>query len=807
MSTLPFRYPLDPTGVNPNNRVVGEIHALPNRTVRAIAPSYGAFFAESLVIRDKVNNARLQSTQFKITEMHEFPTGRYGKEICGIILITDTNVSPNIEIDYQALGGEYSTNADAIIQMLNSVALDNRPVAWGDIISKPDAFEPAFHYHDIGDIYGFEYVVHAVERLRNAVLIGDSASHDEIYRYVDRGNDVQDTRANGIETATNNHINNQNNPHNTTKAQVGLGSVENFGIATTSQAQAGVLNTAYMTPLRVFEAIDARVGGTISGHVNRTDNPHNTTKAQVGLGSVDNFATAAEAEARAGARNDLFMTPLRTAQAISTQAGALLSAHISDQNNPHGTTKAQVGLSLVDNFATSGEADARAGTRNDLFMTPLRVAQAITTQAAALLQTHINNQSNPHNTTKAQVGLGSVDNFATASQADALAGTRNDLFMTPLRVAQVVAQQSGASIQAHLNDQNNPHNTTKAQVGLGNVQNFSVANDSQAQDSGNTSTYVTPRGVFLAINTHSGRTDNPHGVTKAQVGLSNVPNFAVADYSTAVTGSNNGTFMTPYLVAESIESRIAPVRNSINSHISNQSNPHNTTKSQVGLGSVDNFATATSAEVVTGTRSDLFVTPTGVRAAIQASQASTTIVVSEDEWGFEYNPQTKRLTCWGYSPIIYENGALFFWFRKAFTKLRSIQYSSHSQSEAGIGASESAYQLTEVFAASVHRTVGLRGFGVVARRHDGNQADGTYVSYIAEGFADSLPGDAATPWTVCTASQFTGYYNGDTFTTNGGLNGPWTGSYPKGVTAPPPAPPPSGGGGGGGQNEFNNQQL
>lgn len=47
---------------------------------------------------------------------------------------------------------------------------------------------------------------------------------------------------------------------NLTKANIGLGSVENYGIATTAQAQAGSINTAYMTPLRVAQAIASLAG-------------------------------------------------------------------------------------------------------------------------------------------------------------------------------------------------------------------------------------------------------------------------------------------------------------------------------------------------------------------------------------------------------------------------------------------------------------------------------------------------------------------------------------------------------------------
>lgn len=55
-----------------------------------------------------------------------------------------------------------------------------------------------------------------------------------------------------------------------TKGHVGLGNVENYGIATKAQAEAGTVNTAYMTPLRVAEAIVSLAGakpitGTYTG--------------------------------------------------------------------------------------------------------------------------------------------------------------------------------------------------------------------------------------------------------------------------------------------------------------------------------------------------------------------------------------------------------------------------------------------------------------------------------------------------------------------------------------------------------------
>ena len=180
------RYPLDPTGLSPDNKVLSEEHTLSDRPIKAFATSYGGFFTESVVVREKDSQRVLdKDVDYYCAELYDIPTARYGKEICAIIVITDSSVASDITVDYQALGGPWCSSQDAIIQMIDSLNLDDRPVKWGDIIGKPAEFNPAPHLTDAGDIYGFEYVVAALERVKQAILVGDDAAHDEIYKYVD----------------------------------------------------------------------------------------------------------------------------------------------------------------------------------------------------------------------------------------------------------------------------------------------------------------------------------------------------------------------------------------------------------------------------------------------------------------------------------------------------------------------------------------------------------------------------------------------------------------------------------------------
>ena len=103
-----LQYPLDPTGKNPDNLVHGEIHNLPNRNIRAIAPTYGAFFTEDLKVVDNVTQVELiKGTQYVTVDLVQTATEVYGKEICSVILIIDKNVNSSVLITYQALGGMY----------------------------------------------------------------------------------------------------------------------------------------------------------------------------------------------------------------------------------------------------------------------------------------------------------------------------------------------------------------------------------------------------------------------------------------------------------------------------------------------------------------------------------------------------------------------------------------------------------------------------------------------------------------------------------------------------------------------------
>jgi hypothetical protein len=179
------RYEEDPTGINPDNLVVGEIHTLNNRPIRAVSPIYGPYFTENLQIRDNVTNRLLvRNEDYKCVELLQEATLRIGKEVAELIIIINPDVNSDIRLHYQILGGLYQNNTSGIVNMYQNYLNDNRTVNWEDIVNKPIQYPPSLHNHFLNDIYGFEYIVVALERIRNAIILSDVPAFEAVIDYV-----------------------------------------------------------------------------------------------------------------------------------------------------------------------------------------------------------------------------------------------------------------------------------------------------------------------------------------------------------------------------------------------------------------------------------------------------------------------------------------------------------------------------------------------------------------------------------------------------------------------------------------------
>lgn len=92
-------------------------------------------------------------------------------------------------------------------------------------------------------------------------------------------------------------------------------------------------------------------------------------------------------------------------------------------------------------------------------------------------------------------------------------------------------------VNSHIANKSNPHTVTKTQVGLGNVNNTSDADKpvSTAQATAIADAKAAGTTAQTSINSHAGRKDNPHTVTRAQLGLATTDQVVFAK-TTAPSG-------------------------------------------------------------------------------------------------------------------------------------------------------------------------------------------------------------------------------------------------------------------------------
>lgn len=94
------------------------------------------------------------------------------------------------------------------------------------------------------------------------------------------------------------------------------------------------------------------------------------------------------------------------------------------------------------------------------------------------------------------------------------------------------------------------------------------------------------------LNEHAKNTENPHKVTAQQVGLGNVPNVTTDNQTPTFTQSSTLSEINSGEKLSTLFGKIKKAIVDLISHLANTNNPHSVTKSQVGLGNVDDTSDA-----------------------------------------------------------------------------------------------------------------------------------------------------------------------------------------------------------------------
>lgn len=554
MSITPKQYGYDPTAEAIANRVVGEVHDIGTGELRTLVPLYGPFYAHTVKLYDRRDGTKLiPNVQYKTLYLDETLSLKTRYEVCGVIAITDKSLPDSLEVDlhYQVVGGEYTDYQQLILQMLRTHSLDERGVGWSDIKGKPEVFNPEHHLHDVGDTYGWEFVVNQLQHIREAILLSDKAVHDEILRVFDDSAsqvdaDIESVRDDILDRLQQ-HKDRTDNPHGTTKSQVGLGQAPNYPPADEPTTVLGESDDTLVVPRGAKRAIEEIAGVPLQAHIDRDDNPHYTTKHQLELGNVENLPVATDEQARLGQVNSVYITPHGVKLLINEHGIKPLNTHKNRTDNPHGTTKAQIGLGLAPNYPPTTVAIAIQGQDDETLMTPLTTWAAIQTLFTDPITDHKANTNNPHGITKAQLGLGQVGNYSRTYYDARYAAIdhTHDFDTLPFDQVDVLRWNQAASDLENV-EGFNPFGTypnlragatTKADVGLPNMPNWG-----EAEFNARYATVNHGHSEFLTTSQAASQYATKSSVAGIATFARDYAAWAVAEYVTTGSGGSQPTF-------------------------------------------------------------------------------------------------------------------------------------------------------------------------------------------------------------------------------------------------------------------------
>jgi hypothetical protein len=299
---VPNRYPLDYTGLADSNLIASEQVTLVPGAFRVFSPLYSPFFKKNIRIVDAANGLQLDESQYscKCLVASASAIAGTGNEVYSIVVIIDSEVSNNLSVSYQTVGGPYTSGYESIVGMVSNLLSTNQvgnndPVDWSIVENLPEGFPENLHLHSLGSTAGWEFLATSLEKLRMSILLGDQLSKSFVLSYIDQAI----TEAINMRTQIaapgsplGDHISNTDNPHNVSKAQIELGNVLNYPIATMIEAFDGTRGDRYLTADQVKAVVQDRVDMGLDAHILNTDNPHAVNKAQVGLNLVENYGVA-----------------------------------------------------------------------------------------------------------------------------------------------------------------------------------------------------------------------------------------------------------------------------------------------------------------------------------------------------------------------------------------------------------------------------------------------------------------------------------------------------------------------------------
>ncbi len=233
---MPTPYQFDPTGTLPANRITGEQHIITAASAgnyHYVVPTYAPFFSDGCTVshRDIDNNIRIlvEGIDFHFGYQFIAASRSCAKPIYGGISFLNMELAGVVTLVYQTVGGTWTLDPVQINEILSDTLRNPRVVSWEQIANVPTLFPVVDHEWDLQDLVGMSDVKDAIDNV-STTIANKPVTPPLVF--------------DGLIP---------------TKYTVGLGNVQNFGIATDAEAIAGTSITKYVTPRGLKVAVDAAI--------------------------------------------------------------------------------------------------------------------------------------------------------------------------------------------------------------------------------------------------------------------------------------------------------------------------------------------------------------------------------------------------------------------------------------------------------------------------------------------------------------------------------------------------------------------
>ena len=170
-----YKYNFDPSGISPENRVPKEVHKVEPGKSRFFIVREGPYYVESMIVRSSVDNKVLiPEVDYHNDFLYKAATQETGKEVASVIHLNNVGYVGEFYLDYQLVGGPYSSNVHALSNVVDTLMKDRKVVFWDDILNLPDLWDPSHHVHKGRDLTGLKEIAKGIDELK--VLV--QSQHD-----------------------------------------------------------------------------------------------------------------------------------------------------------------------------------------------------------------------------------------------------------------------------------------------------------------------------------------------------------------------------------------------------------------------------------------------------------------------------------------------------------------------------------------------------------------------------------------------------------------------------------------------------